>query len=73
MLALGVAFSTHEAVAQKAYNFGDSLAGFDEVAAKHSALSEGFFGNEFSVQMYRLKERMLMQNTTSKDQTIRIF
>ena len=34
---------------------GDSLIGFDEVAAKRSALSEGFFGEEFKVKMYQLK------------------
>ncbi len=34
---------------------GDSLAGFDEDAAKKATLSEGFFGAEFPVHMFALK------------------
>lgn len=33
----------------------DSLAGFDELAAKNSAISEGFLGEEFKVRMWSLK------------------
>ncbi|MBK7309362.1 MAG: gliding motility-associated C-terminal domain-containing protein [Sphingobacteriaceae bacterium] len=34
---------------------GDSLAGFEENAAKKAALSEGFYGSEFPVRMASLK------------------
>jgi hypothetical protein len=33
----------------------DSIAGFDEVAAKAAALSEGYLGEEFKVKMWRQK------------------
>ncbi len=33
----------------------DSLAGFDETAARNSAISEGFLGEEFKVRMWQLK------------------
>ncbi|MBA3682588.1 MAG: gliding motility-associated C-terminal domain-containing protein [Bacteroidetes bacterium] len=33
----------------------DSLAGFDESAARNSAISEGFLGEEFKVRMWQLK------------------
>ncbi|MGZ4044038.1 MAG: hypothetical protein ACXVO9_12610, partial [Bacteroidia bacterium] len=37
----------------------DSLSGFDEEAAKLSALSEGFYGSEFNVKMFRLKREYI--------------
>src|SRR3954468_3839325 len=33
----------------------DSLAGFDEAAARQSAIDENFLGSEFKIKMYRLK------------------
>lgn len=39
--------------------FADSLIDFDETAAKNSALSEGFVGNEFPVRMYILKRNYI--------------
>ncbi|MBA2611773.1 MAG: gliding motility-associated C-terminal domain-containing protein [Bacteroidetes bacterium] len=33
----------------------DSLAGFEEEAARNSAISEGFLGQEFKIRMYQLK------------------
>ncbi len=44
---------------QKNQIFNDSLAGFDEDAAKRSALSEGFFGNEYPVRMNGLKRQYI--------------
>ncbi|MBA2613852.1 MAG: T9SS type A sorting domain-containing protein [Bacteroidetes bacterium] len=45
---------------QFAYIFSaDSLAGFDEVAAKNSAISEGFLGDEFKVRMWGLKRSFI--------------
>ncbi len=42
--------------ATKNYIFtNDSIAGFEEVAAKNSAISEGFLGEEFKVRMFQLK------------------
>lgn len=38
---------------------GDSLAGFDEEAARKAALSEGFYGNEFPVRMYKYKREFV--------------
>ncbi|MBP9069049.1 MAG: hypothetical protein KBG47_06045, partial [Bacteroidia bacterium] len=38
---------------------GDSLAGFDEDAAKKAALSEGFFGSEFPVRMASYKRAFI--------------
>lgn len=37
----------------------DSLKGFDEEAARRSALSEQFFGSEFKIRMYRLKREFI--------------
>jgi len=38
---------------------GDSLAGFEENAAKKAALSEGFYGAEFPVRMAKLKREYI--------------
>ena len=37
----------------------DSLKGFDEQAARASALSEGFFGSEFTVRLYNFKREYI--------------
>lgn len=37
----------------------DSLAGFDETAARASAISEQFYGSEFKIKMYRLKREYI--------------
>ncbi|MDI1353408.1 MAG: gliding motility-associated C-terminal domain-containing protein [bacterium] len=37
----------------------DSLAGFDETAARASAISENFLGSEFKIKMYRLKREFI--------------
>lgn len=37
----------------------DSLQGFDEEAARNSAISEGFLGDEFKVRMFRLKRNYI--------------
>jgi gliding motility-associated-like protein len=37
----------------------DSLKGFDDDAARASAISEGFLGQEFQVRMYRLKREYI--------------
>ncbi|MEI6019911.1 MAG: hypothetical protein WCR21_02190, partial [Bacteroidota bacterium] len=37
----------------------DSLKGFDDDAARASAISEGFLGQEFPVRMYRLKREYI--------------
>ncbi len=48
--------SQNNKIVQHNYIFStDSLAGFDEVAAKNSAISEGFLGEEFKVRMWSLK------------------
>ncbi len=39
---------------------GDSLAGFEEAAAKKAALSEGFYGSEFPVRMEALKRNYII-------------
>ncbi len=52
---LMVLLLTQFTFAQRNGFHGDSLAGFDEEAAKKSALSEGFFGNEFPVRMAQMK------------------
>ncbi|MBL7918312.1 MAG: hypothetical protein JNM96_07925, partial [Bacteroidia bacterium] len=46
-------------LAQKSSTYGDSLAGFDEVAAKEAALKNGCFGNEFPVFMEMAKRRYI--------------
>jgi len=46
--------------AQPMHNYiftADSLAGFDETAARNSAISEGFLGEEFKVRMWQLKRQ----------------
>lgn len=37
----------------------DSLSGFDDAAARTSAITEGFVGDEFPVRMYQLKRRYI--------------
>lgn len=37
----------------------DSLRGFDEEAARRSAISENFLGSEFKVRMYQLKRKYI--------------
>ncbi len=46
----------------------DSLAGFEEEAARNSAITEGFLGEEFKVRMYKLKRAYVNSkyNLTSK-------
>jgi len=42
------------------YTFtADSLKGFEEGAAKNSAISEGYLGEEFSVRMFQLKRQYI--------------
>src|ERR1043165_1755144 len=51
----------------------DSLAGFDEAAAKKAALSEGFFGSEFTVRMSALKRTYINSKYNLKVHKTPIF
>ncbi|MBL7921605.1 MAG: gliding motility-associated C-terminal domain-containing protein [Bacteroidia bacterium] len=59
LLACQASFAQTNKTAQTpAYTYifaADSLAGFDESAARNSAISEGFLGEEFKVRMWQLK------------------
>lgn len=49
----------------------DSLIGFDETAARNAAISEQFYGSEFSVRMTRLKRDFINIKYGLKPTTIK--
>ncbi len=65
--ALALAITLFSSVlAQKSTSFGDSLAGFDENAAKEAALKNGCFGKEFPVFMEIAKRKYVDQKFNLK-------
>ncbi len=59
ILLAQISFSQNKTIQYNHIFSSDSLAGFDEEAAKRSAISEGFLGEEFKVRMWGLKRNYI--------------